>query len=374
MSLGSIRFDEGPLGTGTLFSAPREVIVAREAEEVPEALAAAQAAHEGGAWLAGFASYELGYALVEKLRRLMPECRALPLLCLGVFDRPEPAEALPAAGAVRLGPPVPGWDEAAYAAAFARVADYIAAGDIYQANLTFPMTLAVAGQAADLYALLRESQPVRHGALIDLGGEEWLLSRSPELFFRADADGRIETRPMKGTARRGATPEEDAALKAGLAASEKNRAENLMIVDLLRNDIGRICRIGSVRVPELFSVESYRTVHQMTSLVTGQLARRVTLAEVFEALHPCGSITGAPKIRAMEIIAELEPAPRDAYCGAIGWVAPDGAMQFSVGIRTLHMAGGAVRLGVGGGIVHDSTAEDEYREALLKARFLTDLV
>ncbi len=196
-----------------------------------------------------------------------------------------------------------------------------------------------------------------------------ILSRSPELFF--EVKGRIlTTRPMKGTAPRGATMGEDAVRRQALALSEKNQAENLMIVDLLRNDMSRVSKPGSVRVPELFTIESYATLHQMTSRITSELTEGVTVAEMFEALFPCGSITGAPKIRAMEIIADLEAGPRGAYCGAVGWIAPSGDMRFNVAIRTLTLHDdGRIEMGVGGGVVYDSTGPDEYDEALLKASF-----
>jgi para-aminobenzoate synthetase component 1 len=192
------------------------------------------------------------------------------------------------------------------------------------------------------------------------------------LFYRVDVDGVISTRPMKGTVPRGKTEAEDAELIAFLGSDEKNRAENLMIVDLLRNDISRVAELGSVKVPELFTVESYATVHQMTSLVQAQMREGVSIGEMFTALFPCGSITGAPKIRAMEVINDLEEAPRDIYCGSIGWIAPDGASAFNVAIRTLSLdADGTARLNVGGGVVYDSTAPSEYEEALWKARYAT---
>jgi para-aminobenzoate synthetase component 1 len=227
------------------------------------------------------------------------------------------------------------------------------------------------GHPADLYAALKIRQPVGYGAYVDLG-DDVLLSRSPELFFSVDETGLITTRPMKGTMPRGASPQMDHANKNWLMSSAKNRAENLMIVDLLRNDVGRLAEIGSVKVPKLFSIETYETVHQMTSEVQAQLRPNLTVTDLFTALFPCGSITGAPKIRAMQIIAELEDGPRDAYCGAIGWLSPNGSMEFNVAIRTLLVGqDGDVRLNVGGGIVHDSTAEAEYEEALWKARFAT---
>jgi len=212
-------------------------------------------------------------------------------------------------------------------------------------------------------------EPVRHGALVTGHDGPDILSRSPELFFRTDAAGRIETRPMKGTQPRSDDPAEDARRRAFLSTDEKNRAENLMIVDLLRNDISRVCTPGSVRVPELFAVESYETVHQMTSLVTGRMRGGTGLSDILRALFPCGSITGAPKLRAMEILAELEPTPREIYCGSIGWAAPDGRAEFNVAIRTLMLEGTKAVLNVGGGVVYDSTAPSEYEEALWKARF-----
>lgn len=369
MTTRLVRFDAGPLPGGTLFAAPRRLIRADDAAQVPGALAAMAAAQAEGAWLAGYLSYELGYALDARLAPLMPSGRDLPLILIGVFDGPEPAPPLPPADR-RVGPARPLWGRDRYDRAIASVHRYIEAGDTYQINLTFPIEAETPADPLALYAALVARQPVGEGAFVALDDRP-VLSRSPELFFAVDAGGRIETRPMKGTAPRGATPSEDAVLAAGLAASEKNRAENLMIVDLLRNDISRVCRPGSVRVPDLFRVETYATLHQMTSTVTGELTAGVTLADILRALFPCGSITGAPKIRAMEIIAELEQAPRGVYCGAIGWVAPTGAMRFNVAIRSpVMIAPGRLRLNVGGGIVHDSEAGSEWEEALCKSAFL----
>jgi para-aminobenzoate synthetase component 1 len=365
-----VEVDSGPEGPAR-FARPEAVVTAREPGEAPAALAALDRALAGGAWVAGFASYELGYAFEPRLGPLLPAGRRLPLMAFGVFGPPGPAE--PAAPGGELGAFRPDWDAGAYGAAFARVAAYIRAGDIYQANLTMPLRGRWSGAPAALYARLAARQPVGHGALVALPGAT-LASRSPELFFALDGAGGIEARPMKGTAARDADPARDARAAAALARDEKNRAENLMIVDLLRNDISRIAEIGSVRVPELFAVESYATVHQMVSRVVGRLRPGVRLSEVFAALFPCGSVTGAPKIRAMEIIRELEPWPRDAYCGAIGWAAPDGRASFNVAIRTLALyPGGEAVLNVGGGVVADSTAAAEYEEALWKARFAAPL-
>jgi para-aminobenzoate synthetase component 1 len=297
----------------------------------------------------------------------MPKGRGLPLLRFGCFRGPKAAEPLIADGAVHQ--LQPRWDASRYARAFQDVHDYIGAGDIYQANLTFPIDATVQGTARGLYAALAARQSVGHGVLVEQSDGPALLSRSPELFFQTDAEGRIQTRPMKGTLPRLTDPDADATQRTALAADEKNQAENLMIVDLLRNDISRICEIGSVKVPDLFKVETYATVHQMVSTVQGKLLPGTGLSDIFKALYPCGSITGAPKLRAMQIIRELEPWPREAYCGTIGWAAPDGRSCFNVAIRTVMLDGDRATLNVGGGLVWDSTADAEYEEALWKARY-----
>ncbi|PSK87623.1 aminodeoxychorismate synthase subunit I [Limimaricola soesokkakensis] len=363
-----IGFDSGPGGRGAIFSRPQRLIEAWQPGGVPLALAAIDAARAEGAWVAGYASYELGYALERRLTPSMPEPRRLPLLRFGVFET-EPEPWSPRVGPASLGALVPRWTATEHATALERVRAYIAAGDIYQANLTFPLDAACSGSPEALFAALSRGQRVSHGALVEQEGLPALVSRSPELFFATDGAGRIETRPMKGTRPRGATPEEDAAHRAFLAADEKNRAENLMIVDLLRNDLSRVAVPGSVSVPKLFDIEIYATVHQMVSHVAARLAPGVGLGAILAALFPCGSITGAPKLRAMEIIRELEPWPREAYCGAIGWAAPDGRSSFNVAIRTLMVEAGRATLNVGGGIVWDSDAASEWDEALWKTRF-----
>lgn len=364
-----IRFDQGPKGAATCFDQPLRVIRADGAEEVPAALAALDAARAAGHWLAGYASYELGYALEPKLAGRMPDGRRLPLICFGVYDAPVQRHAPAAPGEAGLEGISPRWSYERYAEAFTQVNRNIGKGDIYQANLTFPIDAEAFGTSEELYAALQARQAVGHGVLVEQDGLPDLLSRSPELFFRTDAEGMIETRPMKGTQPRSEDPVEDARRRNFLRQDEKNRAENLMIVDLLRNDISRVAQTGSVHVPELFAVESYATVHQMVSLVRAKLRPDAGLADIFAALFPCGSITGAPKIRAMEILAELEPWARDIYCGTIGWAAPDGSSEFNVAIRTLMLGEGRATLNVGGGVVWDSTAESEYEEALWKARF-----
>ena len=363
-----IRFDRGPTGAAAWFDAPQRMIRANTPAEVPGALDALDAARSDGFWLAGYASYELGYVLEPKLWSLMPAKRRLPLIAFGVFEGPYDAAPL-SPGPAMLGPFTPDWDADDYAHAFDKAHELIGAGDIYQTNLTFPLTAAASGDPLDLYAGLSKGQPVGHGSILLQDGLPAILSRSPELFFRTDANGKIQTRPMKGTQPRSADPSEDARLKVFLQNDPKNRAENLMIVDLLRNDLSRICTLGSVKVPELFRVETYATVHQMISLIEGQLQPQITLGDTFRALFPCGSVTGAPKVRAMQIIHALEQRPRDIYCGSIGWAAPDGQADFNVAIRTILVENGRADLSVGGGVVWDSTAVSEYEEALWKTRF-----
>lgn len=369
MSTAYIRFDKGPSGAPEEFFRASTVLCARTPEEVPEVLVQMETARRHGAWLAGYASYELGFVLEPKLAGLMPDKRRTPLLQFGVFDRPVAATELPAPDA-SLGELRPMWSAEQYAEAFNVVARFIRRGDIYQANLSFPMYADVTGDPLKLYAALVERQATQYGVYINFGDGLKILSRSPELFFEIEKPGTIRTRPMKGTAPRDADPVVDRELAATLAQDQKNRAENLMIVDLLRNDLSRICEVGSVKVPKLFDIETFATVHQMVSQIEGKLLRGTNVSDLFHALFPCGSITGAPKIRAMEILDELEPQPRDVYCGAIGWMAPDGSSRFSVAIRTMIVFDDThAVLNVGGGIVYDSTAASEYEEALWKARF-----
>lgn len=246
---------------------------------------------------------------------------------------------------------------------------WIADGDCYQINLTFPLAGRLYGHPLALYSRLRQRQPVRYGAYLSVA-EKTVLSFSPELFFERRGD-RVLARPMKGTAPRGATPAEDEANRLALLASDKERAENIMIVDLLRNDLGRLAAPGKVRVDSLCDAEAYPSLWQVVSTVSAELPG-VTLFDLFRALFPCGSITGAPKIRAMQRIDELEAAPRGLYTGSLGWLAPGGDCRFNVAIRTLEVQPDRrVRLGVGSGIVIDAVADAEYAECLLKASFLT---
>ncbi|PHS19453.1 MAG: aminodeoxychorismate synthase, component I [Blastopirellula sp.] len=363
-------FDRGPFGQRTQFSNPLYIIEATEIVDVSKAFDEIEKARAAGYWVSGYASFELGYCFEKRLERFLLRKRKIPLMLFGVFEPGQISQVEePELAPVDVTNPEPLQDFSAYERAFHTVHEYTCAGDIYQANLTFPMQLKTTATPAEFYQALCHKQPVEHGAFVDLGGPV-ILSRSPELFFRVNQSGLIETRPMKGTIRRGNSIAEDEALHNQLAYSPKDRAENLMITDLLRNDVARVTEVGSVKVPELFQIESYTTVHQMVSHVQGQLLPQIDLKMLFEALFPCGSVVGAPKVRAMEIIAEMEPSPRDVYCGAIGWIAPDNRMAFNVAIRTLIVEESCnVRLNVGGGIVYDSTAKSEYDEALLKARF-----
>lgn len=328
-------------------------------------------------WLAGGLSYEAGHGLEPRLRGRE---RAPGLAWFGRFAamREYSADAAMAllegcGSRAAAGPVAPRLDAPSFAGSVARIQALITAGDLYQANFTFPADVAVAGHPAVLFRRLWLATRPPLAALVHRGGGRWWLSLSPELFFRM-ADGRVVARPMKGTARRLADPGADARAARLLAADPKNRAENLMITDLVRNDLSRVAVPGSVRVPAAFQVERHGMVHQMTSSVTATLEPGRSAADVLAALFPCGSIAGAPKLRAMEVIAELESAPRGIYCGAIGWVAPGGtAAAFNVAIRTLDIdpaRPGIARLGLGAGIVADSVAADEWAECLLKARFV----
>jgi len=286
----------------------------------------------------------------------------------GAADQPR-AAAAPTDDADLVTEPRAGWTLETYRDRFERLHDHLRRGDCYQANLTMPIEARWSGDPRSVFWSLVARQPVHYGALIDLGGPV-IVSRSPELFFKVDEAGWIETHPMKGTAPRGKDKGEDAAIIAAMLADEKTQAENRMIVDLLRNDISMISEVGTLSVPKLFAIETYPTVHQMVSHVRARLLDGIGLPEIFRALFPCGSITGAPKMWAMRILAELEAGPRDVYCGAIGYCDPAGPMRFSVAIRTLTLfKDQRAVFNVGGGIVFDSKAEAEYEECLLKARF-----
>jgi para-aminobenzoate synthetase / 4-amino-4-deoxychorismate lyase len=352
------------------FEDPAEVLVARSVGEVRPALRAVQDAVARGFYAAGYLAYEAAPAFDHAF--VVRQGSDLPLLWFAIYDKPGDAHVETEPGGYMLSEWRPATTRSEYDRSIGAVRTAIASGDTYQVNYTIRLRAGFDGDALALYERLRAAQGARYCAFLDLGDRQ-ILSLSPELFFHWRGDTLV-TRPMKGTAARGRWPAEDRQLAAWLAASDKNRAENLMIVDLLRNDVGRVARIGSVRVPELFAVERYRTVHQMTSTVTASVRAGIRLEDVFAALFPCGSITGAPKVRTMELIAGLEDTPRGVYCGAIGLVRPGGEALFNVAIRTLTVDRqlGMAEYGVGGGITWDSNAADEYGEALLKAALLTE--
>ena len=366
------------VGTRRLaFTAPERIIVARTIAEVRPALHEVQQATQDGLYAAGMICYEAAPAFDAALQAYAPD--ALPLLWFGLFRAPV---TLPRNN--RQHAAVSGWiadtDRAAYDANIVAIREAIARGDTYQVNYTMRLNTSVSGDPRAWYEALAGQSHGRFNAYLDIG-EKQILSLSPELFFAWDGT-QILARPMKGTLSRSAPPTSESASLAwqtsddaeanALVNSEKNRAENLMIVDLLRNDLSRVAVTGSVAVPKLFSLETYPTVHHMTSTVTAKTREGTTLEDIFCALFPCGSITGAPKIKTTEIIKSLESIPRGIYCGAIGYITPDQRAVFNVPIRTVTMdrISGMAQCAVGGGITWDSTAGEEHAEALTKARFL----
>jgi len=360
------------IGAARLFRGSRGTI---EAADLVSALASMRTASAAGDWLAGGLPYEAGLSLEPRLARLG---KALPeRLWFGRFPAPELLTAPglsallePFRARVVIGAPEPLVDRGNWIAAVRHVQDLIAAGDVYQANLTFPAKVAISGHPLALFARLFSPDAAPHGGIVHDGKGRWWISLSPELFFMLE-DGKLSARPMKGTAPRSAVLAADTAAAKALANDPKNRAENLMITDLIRNDLARVSLPGSVRVPSLLAVETYPSVHQMTSTVTARIAPDADAIDALEALFPCGSITGAPKIRAMEIIAALEPHSRGIYCGSIGWIGPGArTASFNVAIRTLRVEGSTATLGLGSGIVADSVPEAEWEECLTKARFL----
>ena len=371
--------DDGRAGAPTrLFARPVAVVRADAADEVRPALARIADAGARGLHAAGYLGYEAGLALEPRTASLAVKgAGGPPLLWFGLFDRVElvdrdaVAARLPDAGGAHALPPVPGIAAGDYREGVSRVLELIAAGDIYQANLSFRARVRFEGHPLALFAGLRARAAAGWGGAL-FTGEHWLLSASPELFF-ACRGGRLTARPMKGTARRGGDPSADRAAAAALAADPKARAENLMIVDLTRNDLSRVSVPGTVAVPALWSVETYPTVHQMTSTVEAALTPGLGAADVLAAAFPCGSITGAPKIRAMQVIAALEGTPRRAYTGSMGWIAPEGDAAFNVLIRTLSVVDGKdeAEMGLGAGIVADSLAAAEWAECLDKGAFVT---
>ncbi|MDD5584868.1 MAG: aminodeoxychorismate synthase component I [Candidatus Omnitrophica bacterium] len=326
-----------------------------------------------GFWLSGYFAYEFGYYLEPSLFKLRKASRA-PLAWLGVCKKPDiiTHEHPP----IHIHQPVRGYSiknirpnisRKEYALSLQRIKQYLRTGLTYQVNYTFNINFDFKGSLPDFYVNLRRAQPTSYMAFIQTG-KDHILSVSPELFFTRNHNT-ITSRPMKGTMPKGLSFQQDWANRNYLTQSKKNRAENVMIVDLLRNDIGKISH--RVRVPSLFETESYRTINQMVSTISGTLNVRAGMYDIFKALFPCGSVTGAPKIKTMELIARLEKEPRGIYTGAIGYISPNKEACFNVAIRSICLKRNRGQLGIGGGIVYDSLSRDEYREAILKARFLT---
>jgi para-aminobenzoate synthetase/4-amino-4-deoxychorismate lyase len=391
-----------------LFMAPVRVCAAWQAAEIPALFAEIESAVAAGLSAAGFFCYECGNYFEPKAA-MRASREGQPLAWFGIYERSyafdhdsgtlvddEPPElkrfcggkAGAAEGELEAEPEPEiaaefALTEAEYARRIAAIHELIRAGDVYQLNFTAPFHVKAPGNVAALYARLRARQPVDYGAFLHWQTGRHILSFSPELFFRIDPSGpasefvrRIVTRPMKGTARRGRTTREDLEIAEWLRNDPKNRSENVMIVDLLRNDLGRVARTGTVHADRLFDVERYATLWQMTSTVSAELRPEVGFHEILRALFPSGSVTGAPKVRAMQLLAQLEDAPRGVYTGAIGYFSPQQTV-FNVAIRTLELEGGPGTMcgimGAGSGVVIDSDPAEEYRECLLKASFLTGL-
>lgn len=369
-----IRFDDRRTGASYEFRGLREVVEAHSVDQVIPAFEFIQTAVAGGKWAAGFVSYEAAQAFDDVLTvRLGDTGPAPPLLFFALYDdrvKPGPVRT----GRYELTPWAGVESPDRYGQSLRRIQSYIQAGDTYQVNYTYQQSAQFSGDPQAFYADLLTAQSASYSAYLDTGRFQ-ILSASPELFFHQQGN-HIVCRPMKGTSARGRWPEEDRALLAALLASEKERAENVMIVDLIRNDLGRVARFGTVHVDELFQAEQYETVWQLVSTVSAEIRPGIGIVDLFRALFPCGSVTGAPKVRTMEIIAELESTPRGVYCGAIGMLAPPGvdapAASFSVAIRTVTIDGeiGTASYGVGGGITHGSRIDQEYEETRAKARVL----
>lgn len=370
--LGDNRFDDQDPDSPKSFALEgfTEAVVARRTADVQPAMERVRSAVAEGAWAAGFVAYEAASAFDDRMP--LGGQTDVPLMWFGIY-RSKQIRGLPERAAYRLGE----WDSTAggsYETWVERIQEHIRQGETYQVNATFPLKAGFSGEPAGLYADLIAAQPSSFGVYLDIG-DQVIASASPELFFRT-GQGDVTARPMKGTAPRAMTELLDGSAALALWRSEKDRAENLMIVDLMRNDLGRVSEYGSVRVQDLFRLERLPTVWQMTSTVQGQLREGLDWLDVLKTAFPCGSITGAPKVRTMELIQEIEGRPRGVYCGAIGVISPStGGQQatFSVAIRTavVNRARAEVTYGVGGGITIDSSPEAETREAYSKGLAIT---
>jgi para-aminobenzoate synthetase / 4-amino-4-deoxychorismate lyase len=351
------------------FQNPISIITATKIEDVLPSFQLVQEAVEQGYYAAGFLSYESAPAFDSAF--IVREGGSFPLLWFGIFSEPD-REILNSAGEYSVGEWNPSITLEEYNQAITSIKNSIQSGITYQTNYTIRLHSSFTGDGLAFYTRLKKAQNSNYCAYIHTGDQS-ILSASPELFFHLN-NGKITTKPMKGTIQRGTSSEEDTANANWLLHSEKNRAENLMIVDLLRNDLGMIAKSGSVNVEKLFEIEKYPTVHQMTSTISAQVSETTNIVDIFKALFPCGSITGAPKISTMNIIAELENEPREVYCGAIGYITPNKEAIFNVPIRTVLIDQKTEKAvyGVGGGVTWDSTTEGEYHEILAKAKLLEE--
>ncbi len=349
----------------TLFTRPQRIIQARESCDVKRALAEVDDAIAAGLYAAGYVTYEAAAGLDDAFTTKIQS--ETDLVWFGIFRQPQIVHNCSTSHAITLSP----WEVDTCAQDYYEmvraIREAIARGETYQVNLTTRFRTTYSGSPAEFYNRVATSCNAPYCALLETG-EQTITSFSPELFFQVTQD-KILVRPMKGTAARGRTLADDELAARLLHESVKDRAENLMIVDLMRNDLGRISRPGTVHVTKMFTVEPYPTVWQLTSEVTAQLSPFITLTDIFEALFPCGSITGAPKVAAMRKIAELEESPRGVYCGAVGFAAPNGEATFNVAIRTavFHDHDCTVSFGAGSGITWDSSPHSEYAETLAKA-------
>lgn len=361
----AIQFDKKPL----LFKSPKYIIRCVSRSSFDASFQKMEAALKEGYYLAGFLSYEAGYNFEEKLLRDEP--RDFPLIYMGVYDAPvfgkltipnNPSESI--LNNLRLN-----ISKNKYASHIQTIRDHIAKGDVYQITYCIKLLFDFSGDPILLYSTLFEAQPVPYSAYIETD-EFKILSLSPEKFIKKSGTY-IVTKPMKGTWPRGNNVLSDFVGRARFQYDRKNRAENIMIADLLRNDLGRIG--DNIKAPKLFEVTKYKTLYQMTSTVTGRVDKNLSIYKLFSSLFPSGSVTGTPKIRAMEIIRSLEGEDRRIYTGAIGYITPAKDLFFNIPIRTVLIRGNSAEMGIGGGIVWDSTPEGEWNEGLLKARFVTDL-
>lgn len=351
------------------FTNPLVELVATSPDEVVSVIDRAEAHADAGKWVVGYVSYDASPGLVDHLSVPTGDDGSVPLAWFGVYESATELDSSPA-GARVVGPWEPSMTRSEHALRIARIKEAIRAGETYQVNLTMALRSVFDGEPRALFQGMVRSQPKSYGSLIDLGSEQ-IVSISPELFFSIE-DRVVTMRPMKGTAPRGRSSAEDYERRMSLESSDKERAGNVMIVDMLRNDLGRVAETGSVNVPKIFEAERHPTVWQLTSTVESRLEEGVSLSCLFKATFPSGSVTGAPKVATMSIISDLEPVRRGVYCGAIGYIEPGaGRSEFAVAIRTGIVSGDSLTYHVGGGITVDSDADFEYDECLWKALVVT---